>query len=441
VSALFLLLIVAVPALRAMIVSDRDDKVAFFALMLLFGSTALICLWFVNEALPFTTIGDDYAYFDASVRKLSGVGEWFDLRQFQDTHAQAGYPLLLSWVHQFCGRSLFDRKALNLGFFLLLAPVWYEIGRAIGGRRVAFAFATAVLLCTPLWSYWLFLLKDMVVVLLQSLLLLGLVNVLSGARGAKGYRIVLLSTVLIIPFRSFLALMNGVLLFAASLLPAGAPKKTSRLGRLVIACVVIGMLFVVDQTPAMKETLGVYDESGGHDYSSLTTQIAQRREERDPKLSNPMWFALNYFVAEVAAFNPESYRSLNSELIRALTMVPWIYFGLPLFLSGAWMILFKRSAGFVPRRVCSARVGHSKADALARPHRLCLLLLAFVGGYGVIGWITGDTTRWRMPSMPAMIAVAAFAWCSMTSLSRNLLLAAWGVALSIAFVGYYTLVK
>jgi hypothetical protein len=59
----------------------------------------------------------------------------------------------------------------------------------------------------------------------------------------------------------------------------------------------------------------------------------------------------------------------------------------------------------------------------------------------VISWITGDTTRWRMPSMPPMIAVAAFAWCSMTSSSRNLLLTAWGVALSIAFVGYYTLIK
>jgi hypothetical protein len=426
-----------------MIVSDSEDKVAFFATMLLFGSTALIFLWFVNEAFPFTTLGDDQAYFDASVRTLSGVGEWFDLRQFQDTHAQAGYPLLLSWVHQFCGRSLFDRKALNLSFFLLLAPVWYEIGRAIGGRRVAFAFATAVLLCTPLWFYWLFLLKDIVIVFLQSLLLLGLVNVLSGARGTRGYGIVLLSTVLIIPFRSFLALLNGVLLFAASLLPAGAAKRTGRPGRMAIACVVIGMLFVFDRTPGMKEALGVHDETGSHNYSSLGTQIAERGEEADPKLSNPMWFTLVYFVAEVGAFNPESYRSIDSELIRAVTMIPWIYFGLPLFLTGVWTILFKRSAGFTPPRVLSAQGGHSKTDGIAaRPRRVCLLLLvAFVAGYTLISWITGDTTRWRMPSLPPMIAIAAFAWCSMSSSNRNLLLTAWGVAVSIAFVGYYTLIK
>ena len=117
-----------------------------------------------------------------------------------------------------------------LRFFLLLAPVWYVIGREIGGRRLAFACAVTMLLCTPLWFYCMFLFKDIVIVFLQSLLLLGLVRVLSGAGAVRGYGTIALSTILIIPFRAFLALMNGGMLVAGSLLSAQGTRKSSRFG-------------------------------------------------------------------------------------------------------------------------------------------------------------------------------------------------------------------
>jgi hypothetical protein len=443
VNVIFLVLMVAVPALRAMIVSDRADKVALVATMLLFGCAALSCLWLIDAAFPYTEIGDDPAYFRASVRTLDGIGDWFNLQQFQETHTQAGYPLLLTWVNQFCGPSLYDRKALNLGIFLLLVPVWYVIGREIGGRRLAFACALAILLCTPLWFYCMFLLKDMVIVFLQSLLLLGLVQVLSGARGARGYGTIALSTILIIPFRSFLALMNGAMLVVASLLSSQGTRKSSRLGRIIITCFLLGALFAVGRDPAMMQTLGVHDETGAHTFSSnsLDAQLAEQSARRTTNYSNPAWFMLIYLVGEIGAFNPKSWGTLNTDEIRAITMIPWIYFGLPLFLVGARSIIFKRQNRPSASTASDVRQA-SQTAGIGNPNRPCLLLLmAFVVAYALISWMISDTTRWRMPTMPPMVAISAFAWCSMKSSERFLLLASWGGLLSVALVAYYMLVK
>jgi hypothetical protein len=435
-------MVIMVPALRAIIVSGRDDKAALFVMMLLFGSTALICLWFFNEEFPFVGGGDDEAYFDASVRPLNGIEKWFDLRQFEDTQEQGGYPLLLSWIQQFAGRSLFHRKAMNLGFFLLLAPVWYEIGRTISGRRLAFAFATGVLLCTPLWFYWLFLFKDIVIVFLQSLLLLGLVNVLSGTRRARGYRIVVLSTVLIIPFRSLLALVNGAALVAASFLRARGQKMASVPAKILIACLLVGALIVVGGNATTLETLGVHGENRTLTYNSIEEQTAFESDSKRAHFSNPITFTLVYLVGEVGAFNLQSWRSRKAELIRAVTMVPWIYFGLPMFLTGAWSIAFNRKAWFKRRRLRNAQDWMPEMDGSEQPDRACLmLLLIFVAGYALLSWLTGDTTRWRMPSLPPMIAIAGFAWCSMRGTTRFLLLLGWCMALSVALVVYYAVIK
>jgi len=444
VNALFLVLMVAVPALRAMIVSDRADKVALVSIMLAFGCAALSCLWFIDAAFPYTEIGDDPAYFRASVRTLDGIGDWLNLRQFQETHTQAGYPLLLTWVNQFCGPSLYDRKALNLCFFLLLAPVWYVIGREIGGRRLAFACAVTMLLCTPLWFYCMFLFKDIVIVFLQSLLLLGLVRVLSGAGAVRGYGTIALSTILIIPFRAFLALMNGGMLVAGSLLSAQGTRKSSRFGRIVITCFLLGALFVVGRNSSMMQSLGVHDETGAHAFSSnsLDAQLAEQSVRRTTNFSNPVWFTLVYLVGEIGAFNPKSWGNLDTEAIRAITMVPWIYFGLPLFLVGAWAVIFKKGIWPSPAESRGPHEGRSNEAGIGNPNRPCMLLLmAFVAAYALISWLISDTTRWRMPAMPPMMAISAFAWCSMKGSSRLLLMTLWGGLLSIALVVYYALVK
>ena len=133
--------------------------------------------------------------------------------------------MLLSWVHQLVGDSLYHRKAVNVFFFLMLALVWFGIGRHMGGRRLGFVFASGILLTTPLWFYWIFLMKDMAITFLQSLFILGLVQSLSHRSAARGYGWIVLSTVLTIPFRSQLALVNLAALAGATLLRTGSRRS------------------------------------------------------------------------------------------------------------------------------------------------------------------------------------------------------------------------
>jgi hypothetical protein len=122
--------------------------------VVLAGIFFLSLLSLVDEAIPFLGGGiDDEGYFTVSKRSFNRASDWFDLGQFKRTHEQAGYPMLLSWVHQFVGDSLYHRKAVNV-FFLMLALVWFEIGKQMGADVLGFVFASGILLTTPLWYYW-----------------------------------------------------------------------------------------------------------------------------------------------------------------------------------------------------------------------------------------------------------------------------------------------
>ena len=78
----------------------------------------------------------------------------------------------------------------------------------------------------------------------------------------------------------------------------------------------------------------------------------------------------------------------------------------------------------------------------ARPARgQLLVLLMFVLIYAGVSWISADTTRWRMPAMPPMVAIAGFAWATMNSQQRLGMLLGWGLLLSGSLMAYYTIFK
>ncbi|HKP74838.1 MAG TPA: hypothetical protein VJT67_04810, partial [Longimicrobiaceae bacterium] len=188
-----------------------------FPLLLLYAALGYgVLLAFINPAVPFAEGGDDRSYYLASQVHLQGAG-WLDFYNFPG-FAQGGYPLLLAWVYQFAGASLFVYKAVNLFFYLLLAVVWFRIGKEMGGRRTAYAFAVAVLLGTPLWQYWIFLLKDMTIVLLQSVFLLGAVRLAQGRGGPRAWVPMIVGTVLLIPFRIYLVLLHAGVVVATVVL-------------------------------------------------------------------------------------------------------------------------------------------------------------------------------------------------------------------------------
>lgn len=440
-SYLFIVCVILIPALCAFVVAGKRDRGRLCLLVVSAGIFILSVLWLVDEAIPFAG-PDDKSYFNVSKRSFNSVGDWFDLQQFKKTHEQGGFPLLLSWVHQFARDSLYHRKAVNVFFFLMLALVWFGIGRHIGGRRLGFVFASGVLLTTPLWYYWIFLLKDMAITFLQSFFILGLVQALSHRSVARGYGLIVLSSVLTLPFRSQLVLVNLASLAGATLLRTGSRGswrstllKVAMTGGMFLGVLIVGV------NPEILQQLGVTGEHQALDTQSVQAEVEFRGQSRTAKFAHALTFPLNYLMGEVAAFNPRAWENVDAHLIRGLSMVPWIYVGLPLFVTGTWMIL--RQKRFREGGVHKS-VGQDQNPLFdpMRPERAPLLvLLMFVLIYAGVSWVSADTTRWRMPAMPSMVAIAGFAWVTLKTQQRFGMLLGWGLLLSVSLIVYYTLLK
>jgi hypothetical protein len=350
--------------------------------------------------------------------------------------------LLLSWVHQFAGDSLYHRKAVNVFFFLMLALVWFGIGRQIGGRRLGFVFASGVLLTTPLWYYWIFLFKDMAITLLQSVFILGLVQSLAHRSVARGYGLIVLSTILTIPFRSKLALVNLAALAGATLLRTGSRRSwKSSILKVAMTGGIIFSLLIAGRNPEILHQLGVAGEHRSLDTGSVQAEFEFRERSRSAQFTNALMFPLLYLMGEVAAFNPRSWGDMGAPLIRGLSMVPWIYVGVPLFVTGTWMILRQQRSREGAVQISAGQEGDSLIDPV-RPERAHLLvLLMFVLIYAGVAWASADTTRWRMPAMPPMVAIAGFAWVTMNKQQRFWMLLGWGLLLSVSLIVYYAVLR
>jgi len=65
----------------------------------------------------------------------------------------------------------------------------------------------------------------------------------------------------------------------------------------------------------------------------------------------------------------------------------------------------------------------------------------FVLIYAGVAWSSADTTRWRMPAMPPMVAIAGFAWVENDTQQRFRMLLGWGLLLSVSLIVYYAVFK
>lgn len=440
-SALLLIGVVAIPVLCSFVIGGRKDRLRLGFLVFGAGVGFLLVLWQVDELLPFVGAGDDADYYRASKRSFRDVNDWFDLTQFKATHEQGGYPLLLSWVHQWAGDSLFHRKALNVFFFLMLAVVWFEIGRMTGGQHLGLVSAVGVILATPLWFYWLFLFKDMAIIFLQSLFVLGLIQTLTQNSVMRGYGLVGVSTILTLPFRSKLALVNLVALAGGNLVTAERRRSlTSTFMKVVLTIGFAFLMLILGTNTKLLQKFGVAGEHRALDSESVRAEIEQRERSRSAQFTNVLMFPILYLVGEVAAFNPHSWDRSDASLIRAICMVPWIYIGVPLFIKGVWLILRPKRMPDIQDGAYTGNTVEQRARAKAvRAHLLILLMFVFI--YAGVAWASADTTRWRMPALPPMVAISGFAWITLNTQRRVSLLLGWGLCLSFSLVTYYALLR
>ncbi len=441
-NALFLLCVVLVPAACSFLIAGQREGIRLSALLTVAGLLCLAVLWHVDDSIPFAGNGDDQDYLNASRQTFNSLSDWVDVRRYKRTHEQAGYPLLLAWVHQFVGDSLYHKKSVNVLLFLMIAVTWFKIGLEIAGRRLAFICALGVLLMTPLWFYWMFLFKDMAITLLQSIFILGVIQSLSSQAVGKGYLLITVSTILLIPFRSKLALVNLAVLAGATMLRMGSSQSwKASLLRVVLTGGIIVSILVVGRNAELLREMGVAGEHRALDSQSVQADLDYRGQIRTTMVANAVKFPFLYLVGEVAAFNPRSWDEGGSSLIRGLSMVPWIAVGLPLFVIGTWRVLRSRTLYEVAVQKPAAYAGTQALDPI-QPERVPLMvLLLFVLLYAGVAWFSADTTRWRMPAMPAMGAIAGFAWITMDSQQRLWMLGGWGLLLSASCIAYYAVLR
>jgi len=430
---LFLLLFVPLSLVLAWWVAERNDRALLIrrtavAWLVLAPLTAVMNVW-----MPFAGGGDDESYYELAQPPTSSVAEAIDFSRFQGFMEQPGYPALLSLLDALVGHDLLFYKLLNVFFFITLSTVWYRIGLVLDGRAFGRAASLAVLLLTPLWYSTFFILKDMVITLLQSVFLLGLVQAWSRVRFLPLFLIALTSLCLIL-FRSALVVQQaGVLVGTVAARGLAQSGLRGRLLTVVAPILICVAMLITLSNRELLEMLGVRSEHRVLSESMFDSAATRRG---DTAVST-MLFPLLYLFSETAGLNPRAWARLDAFWLRGVLALPWILIVVPGFLLG---ILHLSSS---PAVSSNARATHRSwirrlraSKALSTPWSAVLI---FVTSYFAISWTVEDTTRWRVPDMPMFAAIAVVGWMNTGHARRTKVLLWWAILLGALFGPFYLL--
>lgn len=388
----------------------------------------------VNEWLPFSGGGDDLAYYRLAARPIVSWQDVFDFGRFHSSMAQPGYPLFLSLVNHLSGHDLYVFKSTNLLFLILLTLVWYQLGVLLAGKTYARKVACVVLCCTPLWYYVFFLFKDLVITLLQSVFLLGLVE-FQVKKNTRSWLVMVGATVAVIFFRAPLALLNVGLIAAGSILPLAVRKKNIKsLIHILFVAGFVALIITILSNPHYMNKLGIYSES--RMIGSEGGMVEMARGLYSATSMNRLFFPVLYIFCEISGFNPETWSNIDAFGLRGITVLPWVIVGIPSFMLGANELLFqsrKLMTDPVSGKAFFRKILFSKWLA----ENPWPLLFMFILCYFFISWQVGDTTRWRLPDLPVLSAVALYGWCFAPKKLGNYTIFFWLCAISVLFPFFY----
>lgn len=436
----FLSFSLLVPTLLAWSVARKVNSSLLPILIFFAGIFFLTLLSLLNSDYSFTGGGDDYDYYQASLVKLNDFSSWFNLGMFRGKFEQSGYPLILTWINQIVGDSLYLRKSLNVIFFLLLSIVWFEIGIMFGGRRVAYIFSISLLLGTPLWFYWIYLLKDMAIILLQSVFLLGLIRYFSNKNTGVAILLIVLSTLGLIPFRVMLVIVNVLMMSFATILQF---RKNRKISNVFLKIILSGMLVVLMGIVTTNvHTLSKLGAAG--QFRDLSVDTVGKNIDKYSAIQNSnarsFMFPVLYLIGEVTAFNPNAWHKLDVAWLRGFFVLPWVFAGVPLFIAGILTSPAKQREKIA--HPLQQNTNQTMVKKIAEEEKMMKLILAFfIAIYAGIAWLSTDTVRWRMPVFPVMAGLAGWGWANLKSANRIGLIFAWSLTLSLFAAIYYFLIK
>jgi hypothetical protein len=432
-SVIFLAVFAALTHTFAGLLIKGEDRRWVSKVMLIAWFSLFPLLTLINHWFPFAGGGDDESYFYLATTQFHSLADLFDPTKFIDLVEQPGYPVLLSILYQFTGQDLLAFKLLNLAFFVMLIPLWYRIGMELDSGAFGRAVAVAIFLLTPLWYYGFFVLKDMTIILLQSVFLLSVVQISRGG-GKGGWLLCVAATLALIPFRSQLVLVNaGVLAGAVALISIrrAEPGKafTTVIVPLTMLAIMLATVLTVASNFELMAAIGIYSEQ------RVVGSAAARESVAEYAFSSEMnrgLFPLLYLFSETAGLNPQTWADFDAVTgVRSVLVLPWIFVGVPFFVFGLLQLM----------RADSRTMHSGGVIAAVQSMRLVATpwggVLMFILIYMVVSWTVGDTTRWRIPDMPAMAAVAVYGWMNFDRRARLPILLLWILASGSLFMLYY----
>ena len=413
------------------LVAKSKERAFLWSAIVLAWIILLPLVTFLNDWMPFSGSGDDEDYYYLAVTPISIGGSIFDISRFAGYMEQPGYPWLLALVHHVTGQGLYVFKLSNLMFLILLAIVWYRIATLLESPAFGKIVLFSILALTPLWFYIFVLRKEIVIILLQSLFLLGLVEQ-DRRTSLWPWLLILASTIALIPFRSALVIQNAAILLSALMLRSLRFNRRGRgkLVRLALGGIIVVSLLVIASNPAIMEIMGIHTE---HRIAGSTEMVESAYVRFEESQVNRALFPLLYLFSETAGLSPSAWEQLDAGWLRGLLALPWIFIIVPLFLLGIrWLISahhhLSRSRRWLGR-LRRSRVVMTPWGAL----------VLFVMSSASISWVVGDTTRWRTPDMPVIATIAMSGWYYSASKLRQDVLFYWITGMGALLSMFYLL--
>lgn len=406
----------------------KGDRAALIRLVSLAWIIMTPLLVFVNAAIPFTGGGDDETYYLLAATPIDGFSEYFNFSKFSHEMDQPGYAWILHLLNAITGQNLLALKLINLFFLILLALIWYRLGLLLESRRFAIRVAVVILCLTPLWYYVFFLLKDLTIVLIQSAMLLLSVQIWHQTRFRSLALFIALGGILTL-FRLPVVMQSGAVL-AGSLVAKGFVQKADRKYLFSITLVALTLTFglIVLTDPKILYELGITSLArvyGTVEFNELMDNVTAQGGVRT------ITYVVNYLFTETSGMTIAAWEQLDAFWLRGLLSLPWLYFLFPFFLLGIWELT--RISPSIQRE-SSPFSKLLQRKFLSTPWNSVVL---FVLTSFYISWTTGDATRWRIPDMPMIAAIAVLGWSYSTSRSRANTVLMWIVSAGMFFATYY----
>ncbi|MCX7166533.1 MAG: hypothetical protein NTV11_09685 [Rhodocyclales bacterium] len=427
---IFLLILLSL-GLVLLVAEVRDRLFLFYGVLSAWAVLAPLTAY-VHSWLPFVGGSDDYSYFDlasGSAGSIQSFADILDPSRFADVLEQPGYLVVLSLITLVTGPDLFAYKLFNLALLIVLAITWYRIATLLESAAFGRTVFVAILALTPLWFYVFFVLKDMTIVLLQSLFLFGLVQQWR-SNSLSAWYLIVFATLALLPFRTFLVVQNVLVLLGSIGLKQFGREYGGRSLPLILAGIVAVVVLAIGSSSDIMASLGVLTEHRVIGSVEMRESVRTMQESTE---MNRALFPLIYLFSETAGLSPATWESIDGDWLRGVLALPWIAFVVPFFVLGVLWI-FKAPLGSSISKGLLEKLRNS--GFVTTPWGGLLL---FVMSMITISWIVGDTTRWRIPDMPVVATIAMAGWTFGSRRIREQVLILWMTGAGTLFLLYYLL--